>query len=124
MKRSKSFVTGLIIAALLALGDITTPLTSDGEHPPMVVGIVSAVLGLISVVGIVQAWRGRGGRGWITAVIVTRLLSAMTAVPAFFATGVPTAARVVAALGIAVTLICVALLAPGLRRPEFAPAGA
>ena len=122
MKHSKSFVTGLIIAALLALGDITTPLTSDGEHPPMAVGVVCAVLGLISAVGIVQAWRGRGGRGWISAVIVSRLLAAMTALPAFFVTGVPAGARVVAALGIAVTLVCVALLAPRLRRPEFAPA--
>jgi hypothetical protein len=124
MKRSKSFVTGLVIAALLAVGDITTPLTSDGEHPPMAVGVVAAVLGLITAVGIVQAWRGRGGRGWISAVIVTRLLSAMTAVPAFFACGVPAGAQIVAALGIAVTLVCVALLATRLRRPELAGAGA
>ena len=84
----------------------------------MAVGIVCAVLGLISAVGIVQAWRGRGGRGWVSAVIVTRLLSAMTAVPAFFATGVPAGAQIVAALGIVVALVCAALLATHLRHPE------
>jgi hypothetical protein len=58
MNRSKSFVTGLVIAGLLALADVTTPLTSDGEHPPMVIGVACAVLGLISIAGIVGAWRG------------------------------------------------------------------
>jgi hypothetical protein len=113
MNRSKSFVTGLVIAGLLALGDITTPLTSDGEHPPMVIGIICAVLGLVTAAGIVLA--RRGSRGGVAAIIVTRLLSAVTALPAFFVDGVPAPARAAAAVGVAV--VAVALIAPRLRRP-------
>jgi hypothetical protein len=114
MSHSKSFITGLAIAGLLAVGDVTTPLFSDGEHPPMVVAIVDAVLGLLTLAGIFYAWRGR--RGGVTTIIVTRLLSAMSAVPAFFADGVPPAAQIAAAVGIGVTLLAVALVAPRLRR--------
>jgi hypothetical protein len=115
MNRTKGFVTGLVIAGLLALGDITTPFTSDGEHPPMVIGLICAVLGVITAAGIVLAWRG--SRGAVTAIIVTRLLSAMTALPAFFVDGVPAPAKIAAGAGIAITVLAVALIAPRLRRP-------
>jgi hypothetical protein len=120
MNRSKGFVTGLVIAGLLALGDIATPFTSDGEHPPLVIGIISAVLGLITAAGIVLA--RRGSRGGITAIIVTRLLSAVAALPAFFVDDVPAGAVVAAAVGVVITLVSVALLAPRLRRPALAGA--
>jgi hypothetical protein len=120
MNRSKSFVTGLVIAGLLALADVTTPLTSDGEHPPMVIGVACAVLGLISIAGIVGAWRG--SRGWTTAIIASRLLSAVAAVPAFFVEGVPAGAMAAAGAGIGLTLLSVGLLAPRLWRPVPVPA--
>ncbi len=114
MTRTKSFVAGLVIASLLGLSDVATPILSDGEHPPIVVGIPVAVLGVLTLAGIVFAWRGR--RGGVTTIIVTRLLSAVTAVPAFFAEDVPGAAQAAAAAGIVVTLLAVALVAPRLRR--------
>jgi hypothetical protein len=117
----KAYRTGLVIAALLALGDITTPFTGDGEHPPMAIGIICAVLGLITAAALVPAWR-RGSRGAVAAIVVTRLLSAVTAVPAFFVDGLPGAIVAVAAAGVAVTLVSVALIAPRLRRPEPVPA--
>jgi hypothetical protein len=117
----KAYRTGLVIAALLALGDITTPFTSDGEHPPMVVGVVCAVLGLITAAALVPAWR-RGSRGAVTAIIVTRLLSAVTVLPAFFVDGVPGPIVAVAAAGVAITLVSVALIATRLRRPVAVPA--
>lgn len=120
MNRSKTFVTGLVIAGLLALGDIATPFFSDGEHPPVVIGIACAVLGLITAAGIVRAWRG--SRGWVTAIIVTRLLSAVAALPAFFVDDVPAGAVAAAAVGVAITLVSVALVAPRLRRPTLAGA--
>ena len=120
MHRSKSFVTGLVIAGLLALGDVTTPLTSDGEHPPMVIGLIDLALGLVTIAGIVLAWR-RASRGGITAIIVTRLLSIMTALPAFFVDDVPGPVKVVVAVGLAITLLCVGLVASALRRPAAVP---
>jgi hypothetical protein len=116
MHRSKGFTTGLVIAGLLALGDLTTPLFTDGEHPPMAVALVCAALGLITAVALPAAWR-RQSRGAVTAIIVTRLLSAVTALPAFVADGVPAGAKVAAAAGILIAAATVALLAPRLRRP-------
>jgi hypothetical protein len=122
MNRSKSFVTGLAISGLLALGDIATPLLSDGEHPPVAIGVVIAIIGLLTVVGIVLAWRGR--RGGPTTIIVTRLLSALTSVPAFFADGVSAAAKVGAAVGVVLTLVAIVLIAPRLRTTTTATAPA
>jgi hypothetical protein len=120
MKRSKIFVTGLVLAALFGLGDLATPLTTDGEHPPMVIALAGAVLGLLTLIGVVYAWRGR--RGGVTTIIVTRLLSAVTAVPAFFVDDVPTGARVAAGAGVVLAIVCVAMVAPRLRRPALVPA--
>jgi hypothetical protein len=120
MHRSKLFVTGLVIAGLLGLGDLITPLTTDGETPPMAVALIGAVLGLITVAALVPAWRG--SRAAVTTIIVTRLLSAVTALPAFFVDDVPGFAVAAAATGIVVTLATVALLAVRLRRPAAVPA--
>ena len=116
MNRSKAFTTGLVLAGLLALGDITTPLTTDGEHPPMAIALICSVLGLITVAGIVAAWR-TGSRTGVAAIIVTRLLTGVAAMPAFFFSGVPAPAIAAAALGLALTLLSVVLVAPRLRRP-------
>ncbi len=113
MNRSRSTTVGLVLAGLLGLGDIATLPFGDGEHPPLVVAVAGAVLGLVTLAGVVAGWRG--SRGGIVAVIVTRLLSALTAVPAFFVEGVPAPAVGAAAFGVAVTLLSVALVAPALR---------
>ncbi len=113
MRRSVPLIIGLVLAGLFALMDVIPLPAGDGEHPPVAVVIAGAVLGLITLVGIVPAWRG--SRAGVVAVIVTRLLSALTAVPAFFVEGVPGPAVGAAAAGIVLTLVCVALLAPALR---------
>jgi hypothetical protein len=77
-----------------------------------------AVLGLLTAYGVVRNWRGTS-RGWITVIIVTRLLSAVAAVPAFLVDGVPAGAAAAAGVGCAVTVLAVALIAPGLRRPAL-----
>lgn len=120
MKRSKTFVAGLVLATLFGLGDLTSPLTTDGEHPPMAIAIAGAILGLLTLAGVGYAWQGR--RGGVTTIIVTRLLSAVTAVPAFFVDGVPAGARIVAGVGVVLTIVCVAMVAPRLRKPALVPA--
>jgi hypothetical protein len=115
MNRSRTVTAGLIISGLLGLSDVLTLPFGDGEHPPVAVAVVGAVLGVITLIGVGYGWRGR--RGGIGAVIVTRLLSALSAVPALFVDGVPGGIRVLAAVGIAITLIGVALVAPALRTP-------
>lgn len=102
---------GLVLLGLLALADVATPLITDGEHPPMSIAIGSAVVGLISLVLVGFAWRGRR---WALAPLITlRLASALLAVPAFFAADVPAAAVVAAGVGVAATVVgVIAVLLP------------
>jgi hypothetical protein len=120
MKRSTTATIGLVVAGLLGLSDVAGPALTDGQHPPMSIAIAGAVLGLITLAGVVMGWRG--SRPGIVAVIVTRLLSALSAVPAFFVDGVPAGAKAAAAVGIVLTLLSVALVAPMLRDRAGSPA--
>ena len=105
--------TGLAILALLSLGDVAVLGLTDGEHPPYAVAIAAAALGVVSLVLVVLAWRGRG---WALApLVVLRALSALSAVPAFVVSGVPTSAVVLAALVVALTIVGVVLVAPSPR---------
>src|SRR5688572_8577561 len=101
MSRPAAFRAGLIVLAVLSAFDLFLPLLTDGEHPPMAVALATSVIGLVSLILIVAAWRG--GTRPVPALIVLRSLSALSAVPAFMAPGVPTAALVVAASGIVLT---------------------
>ncbi|TDD59585.1 hypothetical protein E1263_14650 [Kribbella antibiotica] len=102
---------GLVVLGLLSVADLFTPLMTDGEHPPMVIAIGSAVVGLISLVLVVLGWRGKR---WVLAPLITlRLASALLAVPAFFAADVPAPAVAAAGVGVAATIFgVVALLLP------------
>lgn len=108
---SRTFRAGLIVFGVLSVGDLVTPLITDGEHPPMAIALVASALGLISLVLVVFAWRGR--RRAVVPLIVLRVVSALSAVPAFFEPDVPAAAMVAAGVGIALTIAGTALvLAP------------
>lgn len=113
MKRSRLLVAGLILGGLLGLVDVIPLPGGDGAQPPFAVVVAGAVLGLITLAGCFLAWRG--SRTGAVAVIVSRLLSGLTAVPAFFVEGVAVEARGAAAVGVVLTLACVALVAPALR---------
>jgi hypothetical protein len=100
---------GLALLALLSLVDVAGPLLTDGDHPPMAVALVGSVLGLASLA---FAWyAARGARRAVAPLAGLRLLSALTAVPAFFADDVPAAVRVLAAVFVALTLVGVAMVA-------------
>ncbi|MEV0287231.1 hypothetical protein AB0H36_24195 [Kribbella sp. NPDC050820] len=102
---------GLVVLGLLSVGDLLMPVLTDGEHPPMVIAIGAAVVGLVSLVLIGFAWRGKR---WSLAPLITlRLASALLAVPAFFESGVPAAAVAAAGVGVAATVFgVVAVLLP------------
>jgi hypothetical protein len=98
---SRTFRAGLILFGLLSVGDLAGPLLTDGEHPPMSVALIGSALGLVSVVLVVLAWRGT--RRAVVPLLVLRILSGLSAVPAFFAGDVPAAAMIAAGLTIALT---------------------
>jgi hypothetical protein len=132
--------TGLVIAALLGVGDVVATFfpTPDGEvGPPLPILLLGAVLGVVTIAAAVVAWRGgrrgrpteepaAGGvgssdkRGALRIVAGTRVLSAITALPAFFVE-IPPGLKLAAAVGVVLTVVCVVLLlAPAGRRAPLA----
>lgn len=114
---SATYRAGLAILGVISLGDLAAPLLTDGQTPPMSIALIGSALGLISLVLVVLAWRGRAAAG--VGLVVVRLLSALTAVPAFVFTGVPLVPMVLAGVFIALTVIGVGLVLAGLRRPAL-----
>lgn len=104
---------GLGIFGVLSLGDIATLALTDGQTPPYAVAAVAALLGLVSLVLVVQAFRDPGKP--LRLLIGLRVLSAATASPAFFVSDVPAGARMAAAAVVVLTAVGVLLTARGRR---------
>jgi hypothetical protein len=117
MTRSRTLTAGLVICALLGIADILglAGLGADGA-PPAAIVIGGAVLGLITLVGVRLAWRAR--HGGILAVVVSRLLSALLGIPAFFIDDAPDWARVVVGISTALTLVGVGLVLAARRQQQ------
>lgn len=108
--------TGLIIAAVLAAGDLVVSVGQiAGSDPVALVVTVAVVIAAIATLVLVPfAWNGR--RGPAFAIAVLRPLSALTALPAFFFPGVPAAFVALAASGILVAAAAAALILLGMGR--------
>jgi hypothetical protein len=100
------FRTGLVLAGLLAVSDLFS--FALGPQPLGVV-IASTVLGVLTLIALVPAWRS-GRRGAVVAVAITRIVSALLAVPAFFAGGVSGAVQATAAVIIVLAVVSTVLL--------------
>ena len=108
---SRSLRAGLILLGVLSVLDLLMPLLTDGDHPPMPVAIGAAVLGLASLALVVSA--GRGATRAIIPLVVLRVLSALSAVPAMFVAGTPGVVVALVVVGLAATVAGAALtLAP------------
>ena len=102
---------GLGLAVVLSLMDLVALLfpTPPGEvGPPYVVLVFSAVLGVVTLAAVVVAWRS-GSRGGLRIVAASRVLSAITALPAFFV-GPPAWIVIVVAVTVVLTIACVLLV--------------
>jgi len=106
---------GLVVLAVLSVFDLLGPLFTDGDHPPMSVALAGAAVGLVSLALILPAWRGSRPALW--SLVALRVLSALTAVPAFVVSGVP-AAAVAAALALVVLTVAGVVLVV-VRRPAL-----
>jgi len=80
----------------------------------VLVTLIGAVLGVITLVGARMAWRG--GRSGVVTVIVSRVLSALLALPAFFVDDVPDWVPPVAGIFVVLTVVGVGLLVVALGR--------
>ncbi|MDX6743388.1 hypothetical protein [Actinocorallia sp. A-T 12471] len=110
---------GLGLGAFLGFGDaigvFTVPDDAGDQAPPQGILITCAVLGVVTLVAVVHAWR-TGSRLSIRVMAASRVLSALTALPAFFVSGVPAVLVVIAATGILLTVVTVVL---ALSRPPL-----
>jgi hypothetical protein len=108
---------GLVVLAAMSVIDLLGPLVTDGSHPPMSVALVGAAIGLASLALILPAWRGSRRAAWI--LVGLRLLSALSAVPAFFVSDAPAPAVGLAAGLVAVTVLGAVLVVAGTRQADL-----
>ncbi|MFI0451580.1 hypothetical protein [Actinomadura sp. 6N118] len=117
--KSTAFTIGLVLAALLGIGDLATG-ALDGPPPEVVV--ITTILGVVTLAGVVHAWRG--GRAGLWAVVVTRALSGLGAVPGLLVDDTTGAVKGVIVVGLVLTFVTLALIVPGLRRAPASSAAA
>ncbi|WP_229075128.1 hypothetical protein [Actinoplanes sp. DH11] len=119
MQLTKLNKAGLVIALLLGLIDVTGPFTLVPENsqdgPPFAILLIDCLLGLITVAAVVVAWR-TGRRGAVRIAAGARIISVITALPAFFV-DVPAALQMVVAVAVALTIASVAMMLAPSRRP-------
>lgn len=125
MNLSTKNKVGLVIAALLGLLDIAAPFvlqTPEGEvGPPVGILVLSAIMGVITVIAVVIAWRS-GSAGAIRTAAGARIVSALTSLPAFFV-DVPAGIKVGSAVFVVVTIVVVVLMLTPARSTAPATEG-
>ncbi len=100
--------TGLVLLGLLSVGDIADLALTDGSHPPYAIAALSAALGVASLYFIAKAWQG--SRSALRPLLIMRIVSALTAAPAFVVHDVPVGARAAAVAIIVLTAVGVVLV--------------
>lgn len=110
---NKKVKIGLVLALVIGVLDIAglampTP-EGDAAGPPIGVLVFSGLMGVATIVLAVVSLRKRN-RNAVRGVVITRFLSALSAVPAFFVSGVPGAVVVLVAVFIVLTVVTIALV--------------
>ena len=102
------------IFAVLGLIDVAlTGVIGSPDAPPLIVSLGVAALGLITLLALAPA--RRGSRRALIAIVVTRVISAVLAVPAFFLNA-PAWAMIVEGFVIAGTITALVLVHQQSRR--------
>ena len=108
---------GLGLALVFGVLDLGSPFgptgSADEPGPPMAVLVASAVLGLVTIVAAIWAWR-TASRAGARIVAGSRILSILGALPAFFVSGVPAVVVAIVAVSVVLTVVTVVLV---LSRP-------
>lgn len=109
---------GLVLAGLLGLGDILffflMP-TPEGEvGPPDGILILGLVCAIVTVVAVLVAWT-KANRGAIRIAAGARIVSMLTALPAFFV-DVPADVKITVTVLVVVTVVSVVLMLSPARQ--------
>ena len=100
---------GLAILGLLSLADVSALLLTDGNTPPYAIAALATALGLVSLVLVIRALQDASRP--IRLLVGLRVLSAVTALPAFLVDDVPAVAQAAAAAVVALTVVGILLVA-------------
>jgi hypothetical protein len=117
MTDSTRKTAGLWLLGLCSVLDLAVIGVPNG--PPIGVRVLSAVLGVVSLVLVVRALRDAGTG--IRMLAALRILSALSAVPAFFASGVSGTAVTAASVTVALNVSGLLLVAGPGRTAVVAP---
>jgi hypothetical protein len=108
---------GLVIAALLGVVDsfsVLTP-TPDGEvGPPFGILVLGSILGVITLIAVVVGWT-KASRGAIRVAAGARIVSVLTALPAFFV-DVPWYIKLLVTAAVVLTAFSVVLMLSPARQ--------
>ena len=108
---------GLVLAAVLGLIDIVSAFSSTPEGevgPPQAILVLGGLLGVVTVIGVVWAFSS-ASRNAVRIVAAARVISAITALPAFFV-DVPAWLKLAVGLLLLVTVACVVMILTPARR--------
>jgi hypothetical protein len=108
---------GLVIAGLLGLADIPAVLmpTPEGDvGPPFGILILGTICGVITVVAVIIGWT-KANRGAIRVAAGARIVSMITALPAFFV-DVPAGIKILVTVAVVLTVISVVLMLSPARQ--------
>ena len=108
---------GLMLAGLLGVADmgaLAFPTPPGEVGPPLGILVLDSLLGIVTVVAVILAWRRRS-RGLVRLAAGARILSMISALPAFFA-GVPDFVVGMVALYTLLTITAVVLMLLPPRR--------
>lgn len=109
-RTSPALRTGLVLAVLLAVGDVAAGIALVGDTTGTAIAVFGAVMALATLGALPPAWRGTS---WaLRTVVATRLLGALTAVPAFFVDDVTAVLVLVAAVTVVVAIVVAVLVLP------------
>lgn len=108
---------GLVLAGLLGLADIPAVAmpTPEGEvGPPIAILALGTACGIVTVAAVILAWV-KANKGAIRIAAGARILSMLTALPAFFV-DVPAFIKVLVAVAVILTLTSVVLMLSPAKR--------
>ena len=109
---------GLVLAMLLGLADLPNffiPAGTDASPgPPRPVLVLGGICGVVTIAAVIIAWR-KLNYGALRAAAGARIVSALTALPAFFV-DVDPGVKALAAVSIVITVISVVLMLSPARR--------
>ena len=108
---------GLAIAGLLGVVDslsVLTP-TPDGEvGPPFGILVLGSILGVITLIAVVVGWT-KANRAAIRVAAGARIVSVLTALPAFFV-DVPAGIKILVTVAVVLTVVSVVLMLSPARQ--------